>query len=101
MLEEVEFQKQEVVNEGHVTDLIDREGQQKSQKNCQNVKPLETVPNSDHAHEKRIIRTLMINRSIRLSWPRRRVPLSLWISTSLCFLWGRREEFIVLYKCHT
>ena len=32
MLEEVEFQKQEVVNEGHVTDFIDREDQHESQK---------------------------------------------------------------------
>ena len=51
MLEEVEFQKQEVVNEGHVTDFIDREDQHESQKELPECKTAsETVPDSDHAH---------------------------------------------------
>ena len=43
MLEEMEFQKQEVVNEHHVADLIDREDHNKSQKEMPECKAASIV----------------------------------------------------------
>ena len=51
MLEKLEFQKQEVINERHVTDLINRKDQYKSHKKLPECEAASyTVPDGDHAH---------------------------------------------------
>ncbi|MBR2811675.1 MAG: hypothetical protein IKD69_09875 [Solobacterium sp.] len=50
MLEEVEFQKQEIVNERHVTDLVNGKDQHKSQKELpESESASEAIPDGDHA----------------------------------------------------
>ena len=50
MLEEVKLQKQKVVDESHVANLIDRKDQHESQKELPECKAAsESVPDSDHS----------------------------------------------------
>ena len=66
ILKEVKFQKQKVVNKGHVANLINRK------KNCRNVNPLRRPSQIAITPTPIIIRKLMKKVSIRSFWLRRR-----------------------------
>jgi hypothetical protein len=100
MLKEVKFQKQKVVNERHVTDLIDGKNQHKSQKELPKRETApETVPDSDHAYAEDHQNADDKQRPSDLPGPIEEFFLSLHQNLS-CFLRGGGEELIILNKGH-
>ena len=100
MLEEVKFQKQKVVDESHVADLIDRKDQHESQIELPKRKAAsDAVPDGDHAQAEDHQNADDEKRPSDGPGPVEEFFLSLHQNLS-CFLRGRAEELIILNKGH-
>ena len=100
ILKEMEFQKQEVVNERHVADLVNGKDQHKSQKELpERESASEAVPDGNHAHSEDHQNADDKKGPSDCPCPIEELMISLDQHFSR-FLWSRREKPVVLNKRH-